>query len=41
MDHYPATVSSERVERQGRGDPHSSETSEELLREPTKNPQTK
>ena len=32
----PAIVSSERVERQERGDPYSSETSEELLNKPTK-----
>ena len=39
MDHHPAIVSSERVERQERGDPYSSETSEEeLLTKPTKNP---
>ena len=38
IDHHPAIVSSERVERQERGDPYSSETSEELLNKPTKNP---
>ena len=38
MDHHPAIVSSERVERQERRDPYSSETSEELLTKPTKNP---
>ena len=38
MDHHPAIVSSERVERQERGDPYSSETSEELLTKPTKTP---
>ena len=37
-DHHPAIVSSESVDRQVRGDPYSSETSEELLREPTKIP---
>ena len=31
-------VSSERVERQEQGDPYSSETSEELLTKPSKNP---
>ena len=36
MDHLPAIVSSERVERQKRGDPYSPETSEELLTKPTK-----
>ena len=40
-DHPPAIVSSERVERQERWDPYSSETSEELLYKPTKNPKTK
>ena len=35
-DQPPAIVSSESVERQVRGDPYSSETSEELLNEPTK-----
>ena len=34
-DHPPAIVSSESVERQVRGDPYSSETSEELLNKPT------
>ena len=33
-----STVSSEIVDRQERGDPYSSETSEELLTKPTKNP---
>ena len=31
IEHHPAIVSSERVERQERGDPYSSKTSEELL----------
>ena len=35
-DHPPAIVSSESVDRQVWGDPYSSETSEELLHEPTK-----
>ena len=35
-DHPPAFVSSESVDRQARGDPYSSETSEELLNKPTK-----
>ena len=35
-DHPPAIVSSESVGRQVRGDPYSSETSEELLTRPTK-----
>ena len=35
-DHPPAIVSSESVDRQVRGDPYSSETSEELLTKPTK-----
>ena len=35
-DHPPANMSSESVERQVRGDPYSSETSEELLTKPTK-----
>ena len=39
IDHHPATVSSERVEKQERGDPYSSETSEELLNKPNKTPQ--
>ena len=34
-DHPPAIVSSESVDRQVLGDPYSSETSEELLYEPT------
>ena len=34
----PAIVSSESVDRQVRGDPYSSETSEELLNKPTKTP---
>ena len=38
-DHPPAIVSSENVERQVRGDPYSSETSEELLNKPTKTPE--
>ena len=38
MDHHTATVSSESVERQVRGDPYSPETSEELLNKPTKTP---
>ena len=38
MDHHPATVSSERVDRQARRDPYSSETSEELLNKPNKTP---
>ena len=37
-DHHPATVSSESVERQVRGDPFTSETSEELLHETTEIP---
>ena len=37
-DHPPAIVSSESVDRQARGDPYSSETSEELLNKPTKIP---
>ena len=37
-DHHPAIESSESVERQVRGDPYSSETSAELLHEPTKIP---
>ena len=41
IDHHPAIESSERVERQVQGDPFSSETSEELLREPTEIPQPK
>ena len=36
IDHHPAIVSSERVGRQERGDPYSSEISEELLVKPTK-----
>ena len=40
-DHPPAIVSSESVDRQERRDPHSSETSEELLNKTTKNPRTK
>ena len=35
-DHHPAIVSSERVERQVRRDPYSSEKSEKLLNKPTK-----
>ena len=38
MNHHPAIVSSEHVERQERGDLYSSETSEELLNKPTKFP---
>ena len=38
IDHYPAAVSSKRVESQERLDPCSSEISEELLTKPTKNP---
>ena len=37
-DHHPAIVSSESVDRQVRGDPYSSETSEALLNKPTKIP---
>ena len=37
-DHHPATESSECVDTQARGDPFTSETSEELLHEPTKTP---
>ena len=37
-DHHPAIVSSESVDRQVRGDPYSSETSEGLLNKPTKIP---
>ena len=40
-DHPLAIVSSESVERQVRGDPYSSETSEELLNKPTKTPKNK
>ena len=40
-DHPPAIASSERVERQERRDPYSSETSEELLNKTTKIPKTK
>ena len=40
-DHPPAIVSSESVDRQVRGDPYSSETSEELLNKPTKIPKPK
>ena len=40
-DHHPAIVSSESVDRQVRGDPYSSETSEELLNKPTKTPKPK
>ena len=36
-----STVSSESVDRQERGDPYSSETSEELLNKPTKHPKRK
>ena len=39
IDSYPAAVSSKHVERQERGDPCSSKTSEEqLLSKPTRNP---
>ena len=38
IDHHPAIVSSERVGRQVRRDPYSSETSEEFLTKPTKIP---
>ena len=41
LDHHPAIVSRESVERQERGDPYSSETSEELLTKPTKIPKPK
>ena len=37
-DHHPAIESSESVGRQARGDPFTSETSEELLTKPTKIP---
>ena len=37
-DHHPAIESSESVDRQARGDPFTSETSKELLHEPTKIP---
>ena len=37
-DHYPAIESSESVDRQARGDPFTSETSEELSHEPTEIP---
>ena len=37
-DHHPAIESGESVERQARGDPFTSETSEELLHEPTEIP---
>ena len=37
-DDHPAIESSESVDRQARGDPFTSETSEELLHEPTKIP---
>ena len=40
-DHTPAIVSSETADRQVRRDPYSSETSEELLHEPTKIPKPK
>ena len=36
IDHHPAIVSSECMERSERRDPYSSEISEELLTEPTK-----
>ena len=39
-DHPPAIVSSESVDRQERGDPYSSETSEALLNKPTKIPKS-
>ena len=37
-DHPPAIVSSESVDGQARRNPYTSETSEELLTKPTKNP---
>ena len=37
-DHHPATESSESVEREARENPHTSETPEELLHEPTEIP---
>ena len=40
-DHHPAIESSESVDGQARGDPFTSEKSEELLREPTKIPKPK
>ena len=40
-DHHPAIESSESVDRQARGDPFTSETSEELLHELTEIPKTK
>ena len=40
-DHIPAIESSESVDRQARRDPFTSETSEELLHEPTKIPKPK
>ena len=40
-DDPPAIVSSESVEKQVRGDPYSSETSEELLNKPTQIPKPK
>ena len=40
-DHPPTIVSSESVNRQVRGDPYSSETSEELLNKTTKIPKPK
>ena len=40
-DHHPAIESSESVDRQARGDPFTSDTSEELLHEPTKIPNPK
>ena len=40
-DHHPAMESSESVDRQARGNPYTSETPEELLHEPNRNPKTK
>ena len=40
-DHHPAIKSSESVDRQARGDPFTSETSEELSHKPTKIPKPK
>ena len=37
-DHHPAIASSESVDRQAQRDPFTSETSEELLHEPTEIP---
>ena len=38
IDSYPVSVSSKHVERKERGNPYSSEVSEELLTKPNKNP---